>query len=146
MQFQLRTFLAAVSVKKLAVAVIRTFGRQGSTCTSLMTTCNYCLDDVNFRGEFFKGIDRKRENKYPRTGISNAKLLVRFPGIENANIRTQEHFCWGLWSQIVKIWTRENSRYTVLHTIPTNLYCFSSLRCCALDFRLKLLTNIRLRR
>ena len=42
----LRTLLAAVSVKKLAAAVIRTCGRQGSNCTSLMTTCNYCLDNV----------------------------------------------------------------------------------------------------
>ncbi len=33
-------FLAAVSVKKLAAAVIRTCGGQGSNCTSLMTTCN----------------------------------------------------------------------------------------------------------
>ncbi len=97
MQFQLRTFLAAVSVKKFAVAVIQTFGRQGSNCTSLMTTCNYCLDDIHFREVSFSRAWTENVKikiiKYPRTGISNAKLLVRFPGIENANIRTHEHFC-----------------------------------------------------
>ncbi len=74
-----------------------------------------------YRGKFscganFRVFRGQRSNTKIKTGInsevlviSHAKLLV---GVVSwhwiANIRTDEYFCWGLWSQMAKMCTREN--------------------------------------